>query len=589
MWQIPQSAFSSQHDSHPQPPPFSFHPHHTPSQATVPIQPLPDKMAFEARDPHMADTMEMIRRLATLETELRIEREQHALAQQCITHMAQQLAKRDQRPFTPAFQEPTPHRGRRLERSDRGFELRKRLEITHEAEPKGNGGREQREKHKAEEDNLITWDVDDVPVDSVHSPSLVPCKRRPTPTGPRSEQTFRAKCLAFLKQNDAKHEAVDISKEKEGTLLTFENSGEIRSENKLPSNSSDAQPSPISGGQDAKMPDFLTLKSLSDRYKNQTPTGPGLNASRWAEPEKPEAEEDLMSFPEDDQVSEETAVEEAKGSLTEEQLEEAKQKHSAELRQNQALVMFDPAPSEDTLRTVLVTDIPKNKSEIDVMRMVSGGMIVKVQSMNTELMNITPTINSKTMMITFLQAKDAREFVRSVEDRVEPKFSILKTPSYPVNGYLADDMMYNGITRCLAIHGLHENISLESLCEITRPHEMKYDSVLNANRDEQGVCHLEFPSVQAAQEGQWELMNNLSGRFTKVVHGADPCDRKIPGTTEEGTKEESELEDSKGEIDESGDETETDGETQAGAESESKSSSVEKDADGWPVGGLDYD
>lgn len=556
-------------------------------------QPLPDKMAFEARDPHMADTMAMVRRLAILETELRIEREQHALAQQCITHMAQQLAKRDQGSFTPASREPTPHRGRRLERCDRGLALRKRPEIGHEAESRGDGGQEQRRKHKVEEDDLITWDDDDVPVDSVHSPSLVPCKRRPTPTGPRSEQTFRAKCLAFLKQNDAKREAVDISKKKEGTLFTFENSGGICSENMLPSNSSDARPSPISGEQDAKMPNFLTLKSLSDRYKNQTPTGPGLNASRWAEPEKPaikpEVEEDLMSFPEDDRVSGETAVEEAKESLTEEQLEKAKQKHAAELRQNQALVMFDPAPSEDTFRTVLVTDIPKNKSKTDVMRMVSGGMIVKIQSMNTELMNITPSINSKTMMITFLQAKDAREFVRSVDDSVKPKFRILKTPSYPVNGYLADDMIYNGITRCLAIHGLHEDISLENLCDITRPCEMECNSVLDASRDEQGVCHLEFPSVQAAQEGRRELMNNLTRRSTKVVHEADPCDRKVPGTAEEGTKEELGVEHFEGGIDESGTGTETGSETQAGAESELKSHTGEKDADGWPIGGLDYD
>lgn len=541
----------------------------------------------------MADTMEMIRRLATLETELRIEKEQHALAQQCITHMAQQLAKRDQRSSAPALRQDTPHRGRRLERYDRQLDSRYRPEIRQKTEPRDDGGRGQMGKQAIKDDDLITWDDESMPVDSVHSPTLVPCKSRPTLVDPGSEQTFRAKCLAFLKKNDAKPEAIDTGKEKEGTLLTFENSGDICSENMLPSNNSDAQPSPLSGGQDAKMPDFLTLKSLSDRYKNQTPTGAGLNASRWAAPEKtvikPEAEEDLMEFPEDDEVSEETAVEETKEPLTQEQLEEAKQKHAAELRQNQALVMFDPAPSEDTLRTVLVTDIPKDKSERDVMRMVSGGMIVKVHSMNTESMNVAPTINSKTMMVTFLQAKDAREFVRSVEDRVKPKFSILKTPTYPVNGYLADDMMYNGITRCLAIHGLHEDFSLEILCDVIRPHGLEYDNVLDVYRDKQGVCHLEFTSVLAAVEARWELRDNLFRRFTKAVHEADPCDRKIPGTAEEGMKEEAGVEESEGEIDESEDGADTDSETQAGAESESKPSTGEKDADGWPVGGLDYD
>lgn len=550
-------------------------------------------MAYTATDPHMADTMEMIRRLATLETELRIEREQHALAQQCITHMAQQLAKRDQRSFTPAPRQDTPHRGRRLERYDPRSESRSRPAIRQKTELRDDEGGGQMGKQKVKEDDLITWDDESLPVDSVHSPTLVPCKTRPMPTGPGSEQTFTAKCLAFLKQNDAKHEAADTSKEKKGTLFTFENSGDICSENMLPSNSSDEKPSPISGGQDAKMPGFLTLKSLSNRYKIQTPEGSGLNTSRWAEPAKipikSDVEEDLMQFPEDDEASEETAVEEAKEPLTGRQLEEAKQKHAAELRQNQSLVMFDPAPSEDTLRTVLVTDIPKDKSEKDVMRLVSGGMIVKVHSMNTESMKIAPTFNSKTMMITFLQAKDARDFVTSVKERVVPKFSILKAPTYPVNGYLADDMMYNGITRCLAIHGLHENFSLESLCEVTRPYEMKCGSVLNACRDEQGVCHLEFTSVSAAMTGRGELKNNLSRRFTKVVYEADPCDRKVPGTAEEGTKEEAGVGDSEREIEELEDGTETDSETQAGAESESKSSSVEKDEDGWPIGGLDYD
>ncbi|KAI4761079.1 hypothetical protein E4T52_06731 [Aureobasidium sp. EXF-3400] len=589
MWQLPPSTFSSQHTSHPQHPPFSFHPQHHPSsflpqqnlpQAPILPQPPLNSMAFTTKDPHMADVMEMVRSLATLETELRIEREQHALAQQCITHMARQLATRDQRSATPAFREDTQYRGRKLERP--------------EAEPRRDGGREQMVKQKVGEDDLLTWGDENMPVDSVHSPILIPKKTRPVPTGPGSEQTFRAKCLAFLKQNEAKNEPVDTSK-KEGTLLTFENSGDVSSENMLPSISSDARSLPALKGQNAKTPDLLTLKSLSDRYKNQTPTDKGISSSRWAKPEekitKPEEQEDLMQFPEDDEeASEDTAVEKLEESLTEEQMEEAKQKHAAELRKNQALVMYDPAPSEDTFRTVLVTDIPQSKSETDVMRMVSGGMIVKVQSMNTQLMNITPSIKSKTMTITFLQAKDARNFVRSVEDKVEPKFSLLKTPSYPVNGYLADDMMYNGISRCLAVQGLHEDITLETLCRATRPPGTKRDNVLDASRDEQGVCHLEFTSVLAAVAGRWELKDNLFRRFTRTWHEADPCDCKISGTAdEEGVKEEDGVKLSESEIDESGDATEEDSETQAGAESESKSSAGEKDADGWPVGGLDYD
>jgi hypothetical protein len=149
----------------------------------------------------------------------------------------------------------------------------------------------------------------------------------------------------------------------------------------------------------------------------------------------------------------------------------------------------------------------------------------------------------------------------------------------------------------LAIHGLHEEITLESLCGATRSRGIKRDSVLDASRDEQGVCHLEFTSVLAAVAGRWELKDNLFRRYTRVVHGADPCDCKIPSMAgvkvEDGDEvkesEGNEVEKSEGEIDESEEGSETDGETQAGAETESKSSAGEKDADGWPVGGLDYD
>lgn len=195
-------------------------------------------------------------------------------------------------------------------------------------------------------------------------------------------------------------------------------------------------------------------------------------------------------------------------------------------------------------------------------------------------------------MITFLNGKDASNFLRSVEDKVEPRFSLLKSPSYPVHGWVFDDIVYNGVTRCLAIHGLGGDITMAALCAATRQRGLKCDSVLNASRDEQEVCHLEFTSVAAALSGVWMLQDNLFRRFTRIIHEADPCDCKIPDmTAEEGMEEERQVDNSEdGEIEESGDETEVESETQAGAESESKTLDAdERDADGWPVGGLDYD
>lgn len=594
MWQLPASAFSSQHTPLPQNhilPPLPRHA--LPQPHILPRSPSHD-MAYTIKDPHTADHMEMIRRLATLEAELRIEREQHALAQQCITYMARQLAAQSQRSTIPAFREDIQPYGRGLERYDHAVEPKAHPELGQKAEPRSDGEKEEMRKQKIDSEDLLTQTDEDMPVDSVHSPTLVPCKTRPIPVGPSSEQTFRTKCLAFLKRDGMIQEPVNVGKDTdtEGTLFTFENSGGLFSEDPRPGDSSNAQTLP--GAQDGeKHEQPLTLKGLSDRYKDHKAADQGIYASNWARVEKkviePEVQEDLMQFPETDEISEDTAVEEPEEVMTEEQKEEAKQKHTAELQKNQALVMYDPAPSDDAFRTVLVTDIPKDRSAADVMRMVSGGVIVKVQSMDT-----TWITKGKTMMITFLDGKDARNFLRSVEDKVHPKFSLLKTPSYPVSGWLTDDMVYNGITRCLAVHGLHGDITMEALCAATRQRGLKSDSVLDVSRDEQGVCHLEFTSVAAAHAGYWALNDNLFRRFTRIIHEADPCDRRIPDVAaEEEIEGECEVESSEdGEIEESGNGTEVESETQAGAgaESESKMSSAsEKDADGWPVGGLDYD
>ncbi|KAI4717015.1 hypothetical protein E4T48_06817 [Aureobasidium sp. EXF-10727] len=615
MWQLPTPTLFSQHNSHHQLPPFSYLPHHTlPQPQFLPPDLLHD-MAYTSRDPRMAEQMEMARRLATLEVELRIERQQHALAQQCITYMARQLASQDQRSAAPVLREESQLRGRRLERYT--AEPRIQAEIEPKAEPKTDGGRMQMREQKAESEDLLAREDEDMAVESVHSSILVPDKTRPSPTGPRSEQTFRTKCIAFLKRDEERHEPVDSGKDAEGTLLTFENSGDTCSQDPPLNNDNDAKYLRASNREDAKRyAQPLTLKGLSNRYKDYKPTEDGLDASVWAKEHHsratgfqspvgvqsgvrsgankqvivPEVQEDLMQFPEIDEVSEDTAVEESEETLSEEQKEEAKQKHAAELRRNQALVMYDPSPSEDAFRTVLVTDIPKDRSEADVMGMVSGGMIVKVESMDT-----TPITGGMTMMITFLDARDARDFLRSVEGKTKPRFSLVQTPTYPTVPGLDDDMRYNGITRCLAIHGLHEDITLEELCDATRRPMHERDSVLNASRDEQGVCHLEFTSVLAALEGRWGVRGKLSGRFTRILHEADPCDRRVPGMDEEdGVEEEDEIaEAEEGEIVGSGDGIETESETEAGAETEteieSKSSAGEKDADGWPIGGLDYD
>ncbi|KAI5238099.1 hypothetical protein E4T43_07645 [Aureobasidium subglaciale] len=527
---------------------------------------------------NMADTMEMVRKLATLEVELRIEREQHALAQQCIAYMARQLGSQHQTYAAPRHGEQKQPRGRRLERPEREtegecreeFELRARPRIVEE------------EKQKTEPEDVLTCGDEQSP--SLQSPIL------PGPVTPAPEQTFRSRCLALLEREKGSNEAVDASKSTEGTLFTFENSGEVCSEAQFPSTDEQIHPVTVARMQPAGVRQQpLSLDSLSQRYKDRKPMTEGLNSSRWAgrkeRTEKPDVPQLLVQFSETDDEDEEpiaNKIEEAKASMTEKE----KREHAAKLRKNQALVAFDPSPSEDVLRTILVTNIPKNMSGGEVMGMVSGGIIIKIHMMNT-----IPITGSRTMMITFLLAEDARRFLKSVRDVKEPKFSILQTPTYPMHTHLYDDVMYNGITRCLDIYGLHRHITKEGLCNAICPEGHKHDGIISASRDEQRVWHLEFTSVEAAFAGRYKLKEKLFGLFSRVECGRDPCDRRVPGIQDvEKDTEDAQGEDSSGDSEKFDMEMETgmESETMAGAEPESECE-AERDADGWPVGGLDYD
>ncbi|THY53106.1 hypothetical protein D6C98_05024 [Aureobasidium pullulans] len=595
-------------------------------------------MAFVTKDPGKANDMEMMRRLITLEVELKLEREQHALAKQCINYMAFQLAGQHQRDLQDPVAEEHQTRGRRLERPHRIPEFRLRQEIQQKEEFKG--------EHRAEPEDLLDCDDDDVQIQSMRPPTTLPSNTPPTPLSPNFDIGYRADCHEFLNRNRKGPRLVDDSDAARPTLLTFENSGVIH-ETSDPEVDNDIQEKLAPDTpREEKFQKPLSLDNLSDRYKNNEPTIDGINASKWA---KAEAEKrarvqevpgDLMSFPEvddhdvpiDERDFTAAELEEPEDTRTDEEIEAAKQKHAAELRRNQALVMYNPAPSEDTLRTVLVSDIPAKMTTADVTSIVCGGIIVKIRDMHT-----TPITGSESMLITFLRAKDARNFLSYVKESSRPKFRLLETPTYPINEILADDIMYNGVSRCLAIFDLHRDITLANLCNALRQWPSRDDRIVSVCRDRHGVCHVEFRSVLAALDGYSELRYKLSRRFSRVEYGRDPCDRPIPGMVEEEEPEKADSEETleDGEIRELKDQDEMDievkeviedaskheqkredqievkdvveheheheherqrqcehkieqeSETTAGAEA-SSDSGVERDADGWPVGELDY-
>jgi hypothetical protein len=583
-------------------------------------------MAFTTKDVDKANDMEMMRRLTSLEVELKLEREQHALAKQCINYMSLQLAAGHQIHPPYPFTEGHQTRGRELERPHYIPELGIRQESEQRAGLKS--------KQKVEPEDLLDCDGDDMQIQSMRPLNTLPSNTPPTPL------SLKADCHDLLNRKRKEPKLIGCSDQAQSTLLMFEKSSVVHESSGLDVYNDIQEELVPESLREELSRKSLSLEDFADKCMNKGPTINGINASRWATVKAgkraQEAPGDLMYFPEaadhDVPIYGEyfTAAEseKAEDKCTDEEVEAAKQKHAAELRKNQSLIMYNPAPSEDTLRTILVSDIPAKMTTADVTSMVCGGIIVKIQDMHT-----TPITGSESMLITFLRAKDARNFLSYAKESSNPKFRLLETPTYPINEILADDIMYNGVSRCLAIFDLHRDITLANLCNALRQWPSRDDRIVSVCRDRHGVCHVEFRSVLAALDGYSELRYKLSRRFSRVEYGRDPCGRPIPGMVEEEEPEKADSEETSedGEIKElkdqdekdievkeviedaskheqkSEDETEVkdaveheherqhqcehkieqESETTAGAEASSESA-VERDADGWPVGELDY-
>lgn len=544
----------------------------------------------------MAPPFELLRRIAILETELRQERTEHALTQQCVLTMARQLATQQ---AVTTGNEHHYHCG-----DGPGTEHHRKV------------------AQRAEHEGRPTWADQRVQPPTVHQPL-----DGPTPLSQAFYQQDRIGGLPISDRHTDRTEIIDLSKHAEAPLIAIEPEGPTHQQAPSRGRGGEMQLHPVfTADRGERAP--LSLESLAGRFKNQPFNTSGVDASRWAAKEPtPDVEDvpDLMQFDDDEQVE---VIDEAK---LKEMEEEAKKKHQRELRKNQALVMFEPAPSEDAFRTVLATDIPAGLSTADVMALVHGGIVVSIREMNT-----TPITSSETIMITFLHAKAAKDFL-SVADNSKVKFSLLKTPAYPLNGCLSDDIIYNGVTRCLDVYRLHEEISMAALCRVLAEPGTEHHDIISAGRDQVGVVHVDFSSVVAAQMAHMRARRHPFFRFTDIEFAADPCDCVVAGMADDkggervddvdaetGAEEETgadektdaevktSIEEKSGPGGKTGIEAEESAEEKTGAEADTgieeqakerkqmsdqaekgreteKVTKVEKDVSGWPIGGLDYD
>jgi hypothetical protein len=415
----------------------------------------------------MEHTMELHRKIAALETELRIEKEQHAAARQCVNYIALQLS---QQHFTTTHPADAHTRSQGLEKSPN--------------------------RRNTEPEDLLSWD-NNTPCSWIQSPALSPSL---TPDRAYNKHNLNhshkdARHVSFDKNQDTANNTTTNATD-QPILISLDPNEVIQDDPPAPKISALAQcRRDLKKQREERFPPQLTVQTLSDRYKDTKPPLSGLESSKWADKGKTQLDEsqDLMQFPDSNNDTEE---EERVGTPDDD----------------------DDKSSEDAMRTVLATNIPLHYSVADVASLVYGGIIVAIRPLHT-----TRTTGSESIMITFLQAADARFFAHAMRKHVTPKFKLLESAVYPVSGHLENDMLYKGMTRCLVIYKMHPDVTMGELCKILEP-GTRHHGILNVGRDEYGVCHVEFASVVAAQVAIGCICSNPFFRHAEVQYEDDPCD-----------------------------------------------------------------
>lgn len=223
----------------------------------------------------------------------------------------------------------------------------------------------------------------------------------------------------------------------------------------------------------------------------------------------------------------------------------------ADMLRTQAMLMFRPSLGFiNVYRTIIVTNIPNDASLSDVLAPVCGGQVISARYMNT-----MPVCGSNSAMITFRLEASARRFfeyakqcgqhsaAKHITEENRPSscagdgmnYSLLDSPTFPMTREEHDLIRQEGTTRLISIHGLDASITSDSVQRMLLAREPFADdhTVIRSVRDDGGVFYLECSSICAANQVAQRIRRNMQFQYSMARFEPDPCERPVPPTASE--------------------------------------------------------
>ena len=188
-------------------------------------------------------------------------------------------------------------------------------------------------------------------------------------------------------------------------------------------------------------------------------------------------------------------------------------------------IRYVPRPIEqDFYRTVVISRLPLSVTMEALLEKVRGGMLIDAKLLNTA--NLT---GSNTALVTFLHEHSALSFEDHAKNypivftNVFAQVAVIPTPTSPIPNDLRTSIE-EGRTRCLEIHRLPPNISLQNLRqELTDSPVMKSTSLEYMRLRADGVLELRFSSITAAEYSSTFFRKTLRYRGCTIQCVPDPC------------------------------------------------------------------
>lgn len=189
-------------------------------------------------------------------------------------------------------------------------------------------------------------------------------------------------------------------------------------------------------------------------------------------------------------------------------------------------------------RTVVIWNIPKSTSLAEVLDEVRCGKIITAKYLQTAGFKTKPPILSNTVIVTFLHAHSASNFVgycNQAQVRLQGynsgpalgmKAQMIHTPSRRLSPQLIQDIRQN-MTRVLFVVDEHDQWTPDQVTHELMHKQPGLAAPLTAGKDDSGILYFQFADIKDAAAA-WKIIDQETLFFRGASKGfwPDPCERR---------------------------------------------------------------